>query len=166
MNLPDQTAASLRDIHLPDAVSWWPPAIGWWIVLALIIASVIFIPKLYRRATYTPLKKVANDTFMEIIKQHKKNNNGLEFVVNTSQFLRQTAMSYTGREQVAQLTGDKWVQALNNISVKKIFTDSLKQSLIDAPYQKDSSVNTEQLINAVQEWLANLPKQTSKGLNK
>ncbi|MDP7406676.1 MAG: DUF4381 domain-containing protein, partial [SAR324 cluster bacterium] len=24
--------AALRDVHLPPAVSWWPPAPGWWII--------------------------------------------------------------------------------------------------------------------------------------
>lgn len=27
----------LRDIHLPDPVSWWPPAPGWYGVLLLLI---------------------------------------------------------------------------------------------------------------------------------
>ncbi|MBV1912177.1 MAG: DUF4381 domain-containing protein, partial [Cycloclasticus sp.] len=29
----------LRDIHLPDAITWWPPAIGWWLLLAVIIVA-------------------------------------------------------------------------------------------------------------------------------
>ena len=165
MNPLDQSTTNLRDIHLPDAISWWPPAIGWWILLALIIAAFIFIPKLYRRVTYTPLKKVAHITFQNIITQYKESHNDSSFIIATSQFLRQTAMSYCGREDIAQLTGDKWVQALNNLTEEKYFTDKVKQSLVNAPYQKDISFDTEQLISAVQSWLSNLPKQP-QGLNK
>ena len=166
MNNLAQNTDSLRDIHLPDAISWWPPAIGWWILLALVIAAFIFIPKLYRRVTYTPLNKVANKTYQNIINEFKENNNDSAFIIATSQFLRQTAMSYCGRDEVAQLTGDKWVQALNNITKQEYFTPDLKQSLVDAPYQKNISIDAEQLINAVQNWLNELPKQLPKGLNK
>lgn len=165
MNIPQQNTESLRDIHLPDAISWWPPAIGWWIVLALIILAIIFVPKLYRRITYTPLNKVVNKTFEKIIAEYKENNNDKHLLIETSQFLRQTAMSYCGRDKVAQLTGDKWVQTLNDITDADHFNEEIKQTLIKAPYQKDISIDTEQLINTVQSWLDKLPKQT-KGLNK
>lgn len=32
-NLPE-----LRDIHIPDGVSAFPPAYGWWVVLAGVVA--------------------------------------------------------------------------------------------------------------------------------
>lgn len=165
MNFPEQNINGLRDIHLPDAISWWPPAIGWWILLAFVIAAFIFIPKLYRRMTFTPLKKVAHNAFQNIIDKYNENNDDSVFVIKTSQFLRQTAMSYCGREGVAQLTGEKWVQALNNLTEQNYFNEELKQTLINAPYQKNVNIDAEQLINTVQNWLSNLPKQP-KGLNK
>ena len=43
----------LRDIHLPQTVHWWPPAPGWWIAAALILALTIwlirFLQTRYRR---------------------------------------------------------------------------------------------------------------------
>lgn len=164
MKLPAQNTDNLRDIHLPDAISWWPPAIGWWILLAIIIAAIILLPKLYRRVTYTPLNKVANHTFNKIVADYKENNNDSTFVIETSQFLRQTAMSYCGREETAQLTGEKWVQALNKMTEQDYFNDEIKQTLVNAPYQKSININAEQLISVVQSWLDKLPKQP-QGLN-
>jgi len=162
MNLPAQNPANLRDIHLPDAISWWPPAIGWWILLALIIAAFIFIPKLYRRLTFIPLKKVASSTFQNIVAQYNESHNASLFVIETSQFLRQTAMSYCGRKEVAQLTGENWVRALNNITEQAHFNDEIKQSLTNAPYQKNINIDAEQLIQAVENWLSDLPKQATR----
>ena len=165
MKIQNQNTDSLRDIHLPDAISWWPPAIGWWILLALTIAAFIFLPKLYRRITYTPLNKVADNTFKNIIAEYKENNNESDFVIKTSQFLRQTAMSYSGRNNVAHVTGEKWIQTLNNLTEENYFNEKIKQTLINAPYQKDINIDAEQLINTVQNWLDKLPKN-SKRLNK
>ena len=33
--------ADLRDIHLPQPISWWPPAPGWWILLGLLLVSIL-----------------------------------------------------------------------------------------------------------------------------
>ena len=46
---PDISNIPLRDIHLPGDISWWPPAIGWWIVAALIILLGLGLYMLKRR---------------------------------------------------------------------------------------------------------------------
>ena len=30
----DPQQIPLRDLHLPDAISWWPLAPGWWLAIA------------------------------------------------------------------------------------------------------------------------------------
>ena len=35
----DPEQIPLRDLHLPDAISWWPLAPGWWIVLGLALIA-------------------------------------------------------------------------------------------------------------------------------
>ena len=45
--------ARLRDVHPPQAPSWWPPAPGWWIAAALALAlgllAVRYAPAAWRR---------------------------------------------------------------------------------------------------------------------
>ena len=168
MNPSTQNTDTLRDIHLPDAISWWPPAIGWWLLLVIIITALVLVPKLYRYLTYTPLNRVAKQRFKNIIADYTNNKNELNFISAISQFLRQTAMSYYSREQVAQLTGEDWLASLNDLTNENHFNQEIKQTLINAPYQKNFDVNAEQIITAVQNWLNELPKNKyqKKGLNK
>ncbi len=160
VNSPVPNTEMLRDIHLPDAISWWPPAIGWWLVLAIIILSIVFIPKLYHYFTFTPLKKVAKQSFEEITSLYNNNNDVKQLITDTSKLLRQVAMSYYSRQEVAQLTGDKWIEVLNKISEKVVFSEEMQQSLINAPYQKQAEINPQQLIKSVNDWLLALPKKT------
>src|SRR5690606_21829206 len=35
--------SQLADIHLPDAVTIWPPAPGWWVLAALVLVAAAFL---------------------------------------------------------------------------------------------------------------------------
>ena len=37
----DPTQIPLRDLHLPDAIGWWPLAPGWWIVIAVLAITAL-----------------------------------------------------------------------------------------------------------------------------
>ena len=37
----DPTRLPLRDVHLTAAPSWWPPAPGWWLVAAALVAAAL-----------------------------------------------------------------------------------------------------------------------------
>lgn len=46
-----QRMEALRDIHLPDGVSPWPPAPGWWAVLAIAVVLLLTARWVIRRLT-------------------------------------------------------------------------------------------------------------------
>ncbi len=46
--------SQLRDIHLPEPVTFWPPAPGWWFILLLILIGLVF---LYRHAIAALLQR-------------------------------------------------------------------------------------------------------------
>ena len=48
-------ALPLKDIHLPDAVFWWPPAIGWWLLttLSLLVLATMVGCHIFRKKRKT-----------------------------------------------------------------------------------------------------------------
>ena len=39
----EELLAQLADIHLPEPVSYWPPAIGWWILAAIFLVLLVIL---------------------------------------------------------------------------------------------------------------------------
>ena len=66
----DPTQLPLRDIHLPEAVSWWPLAPGWWFLICIAAAGLLyFLYKEFlkwranaaRRVALSELRRVRTD---------------------------------------------------------------------------------------------------------
>ena len=36
----DPEQIPLRDLHLPEAIGWWPLAPGWWLVIAIALVGI------------------------------------------------------------------------------------------------------------------------------
>ncbi|WP_299022319.1 DUF4381 domain-containing protein [uncultured Photobacterium sp.] len=96
----------LADVHLPNIPGYWPLTWGWWLCIAaiLIVISVAFF--LIRKHL---MKQRARK---EALQQLKHFNNP-EQLGNINLLLRQTAMSYYPRQQVASLTGEQWLSFLD-----------------------------------------------------
>lgn len=160
-------ALPLRDIHLPETVSWWPPAIGWWILLllSLLILYVLFVwvtkwlqPKLNKSA------KVEVDKVLAAWQQHQ---NAHRLVQQMSQTIRRIGISYLTREEYAGLVGEAWYQQVNQLVQNNPFSDQVIKLLIHAPYQKKPELDdaqVAQLIAETQSWVQALPLRSAADL--
>ena len=156
---PVNSELPLRDIHLPDPVSWWPPAPGWWLLLALVIVLLISTPALLRKLKQKPLNKQALSTLNKIQADYAQHRNNQQLVQQLSILLRRICMSYTSREQSASLTGDAWVAQLNRLTPQNYFSSELADLLITAPYQQNSNIDAAPLIDTCRQWINALPRR-------
>ena len=91
----NEQTLNLRDIHLPEAISWWPIAPGWWLLLIsiLLVAGIILIArKMYKN------KQLKRDihTELDIIKQQfQKTENRAQLAQSLSILLRRASISFT-----------------------------------------------------------------------
>lgn len=76
---PNQLLAQLRDAHAPEIITWWPLAIGWWILLligiALLVSSIRWGVRRYRknawkRAALSELKRLQQASEASPEEQH------------------------------------------------------------------------------------------------
>ncbi len=158
----DKQALDLRDIHLPEPISWWPIASGWWFLLACLIALVVILFLLKKRYKSKQINREIQSEVEQIKKQFKQSKNKLELAQSLSVLLRRTSISLYSEKNVAGLTGDQWLAFLDETRLVKSSTATHKfqsetgKALIVAPYlpnTSDFSFNTKALIKLCEDWL-------------
>jgi hypothetical protein len=150
----------LRDIHLPQAISWWPIAPGWWILLAAIVLLVVAIivgRRMYKRRQINREIQSELDTILDDFRQHE---NKVILARRLSELLRRASLSLYSFENPAGLTGEAWLAFLSQThhakSVRYSFDDSQAKVLIMAPYLATDSqpdFDAESLTALCTSWL-------------
>lgn len=100
---PDALAA-LRDIHLPEAVSFWPLAPGWWMLAALLVAAaaaVLVVRQRRRRSA----KRAALRLLEAAARDFETKRDPHALAVALSGLLRRVALVRFARQEVASLHG-------------------------------------------------------------
>ena len=152
----------LRDIHLPDSLSWWPPAPGWWLLLILSLLLIGLAFWLYKRLSQPMLKKSAREELALITERYQSRGDRQALLQDLSSLLRRIGISYLGRQNRAGLTGEDWYRQLNQLGAQQVFSDRQIALLSVAPYQPSPELSDElidELIQQTRHWLAALPRQ-------
>lgn len=143
----------LRDIHLPEQISWWPPALGWWL-LPILLLLVIYLSfkaiKFFNRKTAF---KSAKKILLQV--KHDNELNDYDKLCQLSIWLRRVAVSIAPRSEVAGLTGLKWLEYLDHNMTGKPFSEGVGRIFTEAPYQdnKKIQVDLSELFDLCETWL-------------
>lgn len=155
----------LRDIHLPDPVSWWPPAAGWWALLVLMILTVFGVWWWRRKSAgwrrRRKLMRLAAAELTRIEKTYRVAEDPRAALEELSVLIRRTAMSVFGRERVASLSGVEWLDWLQQSDSGNHFDEKALQQLTQGPYQKTVAADMSPLLDAARRWLSALPRRAS-----
>lgn len=165
--------SQLADIHLPQAISFWPIAPGWWFTLGVVIIALTAFwlwkkqherdPAVLEQRRLKRLKSEAQQELEKLKQQYKAQQNAHKSIEALSVFLRRFALSVYPREQVASLTDEQWLKLLERLSGTEDFSGCFKNLLLEAPYQApDKTIDTqllEQLFAAAETLLAKTVQQ-------
>ena len=149
--MPPVQDLPLRDIHLPEAIGWFPPALGWWLLIIFVpIISYFFIALLQKIFKKTALKEA-----QKLLQQLQNNEalSPLEKVSELSMLLRRVSISRD--EKSGGLTGRAWLDYLDSTLNDAPFKNGIGRCFVDAPYQKElpADVDLSALFELVQRWL-------------
>lgn len=123
-NLPE-----IRDIYVPDSVSFFPIAYGWWVLLISAVL-LLFMIKLFLFGIRKSRKHYALNTLKNI-----KTSNSVTAAIEMSELLRRICtVKY---KEAAALYGQDWIDFLNKHTENTLSGDEAKL-LMYAPFMKES----------------------------
>lgn len=165
--------ASLRDIHMPPPASNWPPAPGWIILLIIFCAITICVSiVIIRNYKVWQTRKHALALLKKYKKQYPKIINSQRACSLVNELLKKTAFAYYPRSAIAALTGQEWINFLNqslahsslkNKVLHKICKpkdciknfNNVSKELLEYPYQNPQEVSLDELFSISHTWINN-----------
>lgn len=134
--------ADLRDIHLPDPVSWWPLAPAWWI-----LAGTIFVLLLGAICLFRYWKKHRYYRVKALKKLRSLDKAATEvYLRQVAELVKATAL--VKYPETASMTGTQWQQFLS-----KAMAEDIAQLLAVSRYQANPQFDATALQEAVARWI-------------
>jgi len=121
----------LRDIHPGTAPAWWPPASGWWGLVAVFVTFVLAY--LWWKRHKRIRRRRVEDLFDEAV---AANEPPVLQVAAMSELLRRCARLRD--PQADRLQGEAWLALLDGVDMPKAFTQGSGRLLLDGGFRREA----------------------------
>jgi hypothetical protein len=146
----DPEQIPLRDLHLPDPVGWWPLAPGWWLLITLAVAGIVYLLyRQYRRWRHNRLRRIALAELSRVYNNYRQGTDALTLAKDISELLRRAMLAYSPRAEVAGLTGEPWLAWLDRGLEDQPFTTGVGRTIESLPYQRPESIDDDTDISGL-----------------
>ncbi len=151
MPQPDlQQALALRDIHPPGPPPAWPPAAGWWVLLALTAAGLAALSLRGWRAWRA---RVRRRRILEELAGIGARAQGAALAAEVSALLKRVALARFDRREVAALTGSHWLAFLDHHGGRGRFAAGPGRVLAEGPYAPAPELEPQALLDLARDWI-------------
>lgn len=151
--------SDLADIHLPAAVPLWPPAPGWWVLAALVLAGFVALGVLlFRRWQQQQRLRLALQELIDARTawQQRADRDALPLLATCNNVLKRVALVYYPAPQVASLSGKPWLQFLDSTGGADRFAAGPAQVLADAGYRRTlqtDEATVAAVLESAEQWI-------------
>ena len=137
----------LRDIHLPTEPSWWPPAIGWWILAVLFcLASYWLARKILRVWQDRAPIRAARAHYQQLHDAlQRKNIDATTYCHRCNELLKRLLVHGLGYTHLSAEFDDRWLMALDASIGDQSFSQGAGKILGNARFQQDPTLDVSGL---------------------
>ena len=151
--MPQDPLAQLKDIHLPDPVGQWPPALGWWllavVVILLMVGIIVWLWQRHRKNAY---RREAL-AYLDALQQRAAEHDPVTVATQLSSLLKRVAITLFGRHQTAGLNGSDWLRFLDEKGKTDAFSQGPGKILGSDIYKPNVQVDLTSLFELSKQWI-------------
>lgn len=151
---PSSPQLNLIDIIEPEAISSWPLAWGWWVLIIASLVCLVLLTyvgiSLFKQHKVRSLALQLLDQAKHDYAQSGDNNN---YCRDVNKALKRYWRYYRPDSDINALSGKRWVEQLNMQCSTAIFTHNLAIALSDGPYCELKNFNPTALEAAAKRWI-------------
>lgn len=149
----------LPPLQMPEAISFWPPAIGWWILAILVVVlCVVAVRYFLKRKRQNRLRKAALVDLQTIYRDYQQDRNSAKYLISVNRLLKQFVMQQYPAKQLHVLSGEQWLNGLAELSPQSNINADTASALLGI-YGKHSEQDLDQvsaLYPLLQQWFKGL----------
>ena len=146
----------LKDIALPPDPSWWPPAIGWWVLAIALLALLCWAVNIAYRGwqSRAPIR-AARNLYADLHQQFSAQElDPISFANGCNETLKRLLVHSLGHTELGPQSGAHWLQALDSISESQVFTNGAGECLGSIRFAVEPIIDTNGLHRAMQTLLS------------
>jgi hypothetical protein len=149
---PQDPLAALHPLRAPDAISWWPPAPGWWALLfALVLVALLAAYLLRRRYLRNAYRRRALLQLERAQRAYQQSGDASHYLGQINALLKRVALLSYPEGDIAATHGAQWRAFLNNSLPEAM---QLPAGFDDAAYRKNcTEIDLSQVHRAAQHWI-------------
>lgn len=152
MNPQDNLLEGLRDIHGVPELPWWPPAPGWWLLAALLLAGLVWLARLGLKRYRAGQRRQRLLDFIDGIEA------GIDpqvapgpYLASLNRVFKIVALQAFPGAHCAQLAGQDWVGFVQD---KLGGADAAPlAALADGPYRPAAEFDAGALTGLARQWV-------------
>lgn len=153
----EELLAQLADIHLPAEVSFWPPALGWWILaLLLLIAGSFATRKLHEKAERRKACQYALaelESCLERLNESTGRKKLIRYVNDVNTVLRRVALVKFPESNPGSLVGETWIAFIRRTGNSSQLDEQLSAALSHGRFRKQVEVDSQALNQMAHSWI-------------
>jgi len=147
-----QELSKLKEIALPEQISYLPQTSAWYILFSLIAISILYL--LWKQYKHYQKNLYRKEALLELSKiKGEESYNALPILI------KRVALLFADRSEIASLSNEAWLEYLNKSYNGNGFSTDSGKLLITLSYSSPSEISQYQqgeidaLFNLIVEWI-------------